>query len=117
EAYGGLTYSPKPWVQVAAGAGVEEAKNPGRIGGFVWMGNSKSSILFVPEYGGSGFWWKLEANRKITKVIGAGFITERYKGSGPRVEFRIPKVPVTIWAAPMFEAHRTNALFGIRWVL
>ncbi|MCL5435784.1 MAG: hypothetical protein M1275_01765 [Patescibacteria group bacterium] len=117
EAYGGATYSPKPWLRLALGAGVEEAKNPARAGGFVWMGNSKQYLLFIPEYGGSGFWWKLEGSRKINKTVGVGFLTERLKGSGPRVEYAIPHTPLKVWAAPMFERKRMNALIGIRWTL
>ena len=115
EAYGGPTYSPKPWLQLAIGVGIEEAKNPLRSGGFVWLGNSKSSVLFIPEYGGSGFWWKLEANHKLTKSFGVGFLTERFKGSGLRFEVNVPHTPLKLWAAPMSEKERTNLLFGIRW--
>ncbi len=123
QGYAGVTYYFWPWMQVAAGVGLEDAENPDRAGGYVWVGNKSRSILFVPEYGGSGFWWKLEANRKISKAVGLGFITERFKGSGLRAEYRIPKTQLTIWAAPMFDRNsvtrkfRSNALFGIRWTL
>lgn len=117
EAYCGPTYSPKPWLQFAGGPGVEQDKSPARVGGFVWTGNSKQYLLFIPEYGGSGFWWKLEGSRKVSKAVGVGFLTERFKGSGPRVEFAIPHTQFTIWAAPMLEKHRTNLLIGIRWTL
>lgn len=116
QAYGGPTFSPKSWFQLGFGVGVEEHKNPARAGGFVWAGNSKSSLLFIPEYGGSGFWWKLEANRKAGKVFGVGIITERFKGTGPRLEYKIPRTPFLVWAASMFEKQRVNALFGFRWV-
>lgn len=114
--YGGPTFLAKSYLQFGLGAGVEQAKNPGRLGGFVWIGDSKSSLLFVPEYGGSGFWWKLEANYKLGQSVGAGFITERFKGSGPRFEYKIIHTPFVVWAAPMFEKQRVNALFGLRWV-
>ena len=117
EAYGGITYSPKPWLQLAVGPGIEEAESPARVGGFVWLGKGKSSVLFVPEYGGSGFWWKLEANHEIGKVFGVGFLTERFKGSGPRFEVNVPRTPLKLWAAPLFEKTRANLLVGIRWTL
>ena len=117
QAYGGITYSPKLWIQLAAGPGIEQDKKPLRVGGFVWLGSGKDSLLFIPEYGGSGFWWKLETNRKVNKSIGLGLLTERYKGTGPRVEYKIPKTKATVWVAPMFERHRANALIGIRWSL
>ncbi len=114
QTYAGATYSPKPWVQFALGGGLEEAKNPARVGGYVWLGNAKTSILFVPEYGGSGFWWKLEVNRKVNKSIGVGLITDPLTGSGPRVEYQIPKIRLTFWLAPL---TRANTLIGIRWSL
>lgn len=117
QTYAGATYSPKPWVQFALGAGLEEDKNPARLGGYVWMGDAKNSLLFVPEYGGSGFWWKMEANRKVSKVLGVGLITERHKGTGPRLEYKIPKTHFAIWGAPMFDRRGANALVGIRWSL
>jgi hypothetical protein len=117
ESYGGLTYSPKPWLQLASGVGIEEAKNPARAGGFVWMGDSKTSALFIPEFGGSGFWWKAEVNRKVNKSVGVGLVTERYKGTGLRVEYKIPRTPLLLWGAPMFEKSRVNAAFAIRWVI
>lgn len=117
ETYGGITYSPKPWLQFALGSGIEQDKNPARVGGYVWIGNAKNSMLFVPEYGGSGFWWKLESNRKVNKSIGLGVLVERFKGAGPRVEFYIPKTRLVVWVAPMFEKQRVNALIGIRWNL
>ena len=125
QTYLGLTYSAKSCLMFAAGLGMEQyavsetkqLKTSARAGGFVWMGNGKQYLLFVPEYGGSGFWWKLEVNRKVNKSVGIGFLTERYKGSGPRLEYRIPKTRLTIWAAPLFEKQRVNGLFGIRWNL
>lgn len=117
QGYAGLTYSPRSWMQFALGGGLEQDKHPARVGGYMWAGNSKSSLLFVPEYGGSGFWWKLEANRKINKSVGVGFITERFKGSGLRVEYKIPKIPVVVWGAPLLQMNRQNLLIGIRWNL
>jgi hypothetical protein len=117
EGYGGITYSPKPWIQLAGGAGIEENVSPARVGGFVWAGGGKISLLFIPEYGGSGFWWKAEVNRKVNKSVGVGLITERYKGTGLRVEYKIPRTPLLLWGAPMFEKSRVNAAFAIRWVI
>jgi hypothetical protein len=117
ESYGGLTYGPKPWLQLAGGAGIEESKSSGRIGGFVWMGNAKTSVLFIPEYGGSGLWWKAEVNHKPGKTVGVGIISERFKGTGPRFEYKIPHTQLLLWGAPMFERNRTNAVFGIRWIV
>ena len=114
QTYTGVTHSAKPHLQFALGVGLEEAKNPARMGGYVWAGNSKTSLLFVPEYGGSGFWWKLEANQKIRKSFGIGLLTERFKGTGPRMEYKIPRTPFVVWVAPLIERQKTNWLIGIR---
>jgi hypothetical protein len=115
QSYGGATYSPKPWVQFALGAGIEEARNPARAGSYVWIGNKKNSALFIAEDGGSGFWYKVEALHTFTKYLSGGLLSERYKGTGPELRLKIPHTPISLWAAPMVERSRTNVLTGIRW--
>lgn len=115
QGYAGVTYYFWPWLQVAGGVGLEDAENPARAGGFVWVGNKKHSVLFIPEYGGSGFWWKMEANRKLNKRFGIGILTERFKGTGTSLQVKIPKTPFVLWVVPMFEKRRVNGLFSVRW--
>ncbi|TSA44758.1 hypothetical protein D4R52_03720 [bacterium] len=114
QAYGGFTYSPKPWIQFAAGPGLEQAKNPARVGGYVWIGGKGNSLLLIAEYGGSGMWGKFEYNRKIGKYIGIGAMSERFKGTGPRVQVSISRTPITIWGAPLVYKGSAVGLLGIR---
>lgn len=113
QGYAGLTFSPKPWIQFAGGAGIEQDKSPFRVGGYIWLSKDKISLLFIPEYGGSGFWAKMEFNQGIGKHVGFGLISERYKGTGPRVEISISKFK--LWAAPLWEKRRAAGLVGIRY--
>jgi hypothetical protein len=123
ESYLGGTLSPKPCLQFALGAGLEEAKHPGRIGSYVWLGNKRNSVLFIAEDGGSGFWYKVEALHTFSPFLDGGFIEERFKGSGPEVKFGIPHTPFAIWGTPMIDRDpssrhfRTNILIGVRWSL
>ena len=114
QAYGGILYTPKQWIQIAAGAGLEQAGNPGRIGGYIWVGKKRSSLLLIGEYGGSGLWGKLEYNYKINNMVGLGAISERFKGTGPRIQISIPHTPMTIWGSAMIYKSAPTALLGIR---
>ena len=114
QTYGGVLYSPRPWLQLAAGAGLEQAKNPARTGGYIWIGGKGNSLLLVGEYGGSGLWGKFEYNRKIGKNFGIGAMSERFKGTGPRFEVSIPRTPIAIWGAPMIYKGSPTGLLGIR---
>ncbi|OGE77901.1 MAG: hypothetical protein A2751_02550 [Candidatus Doudnabacteria bacterium RIFCSPHIGHO2_01_FULL_46_14] len=113
QAYGGLTWSPKPWVQFAGGPGLEQAKKSARVGGYVWLGKGKTAFLFVPEYGGSGFWAKAEFNQSVGKRFGIGAISERYKGTGPKAEVNISKLK--FWGAPLWQDGKINGLVGVRY--
>ncbi len=116
QAYAGLTYAPKPWIQVAIGPGLEEDKHPMRIGSYVWMGKGKVSTLVAFEDGGSGFWWKSESNYQATKNFGLGHLYEHGKGSGPKVEFSIPHTRAKLWLVPSIN-RGVQPLFGVRWNL
>ncbi len=103
EAYAGLTFSPKNWLQFGAGAGIEQAPRPARFGSFLWAGNQRQSGLAIFEQGGSGPWWKAEYNYQLYAQLGVGLITERFKGSGIRLQVSLPKTPLTLWGAPLLH--------------
>lgn len=117
EAYVGPTVSPASWLQLGVGAGLEQAQHPGRIGGFIWAGKGELSAILIAEDGGSGKWYKAEANYAVNKIVGVGLITERFKGSGPRVEFVLPRTGFKLWFAPLLEKGSVNGLVGIRLAL
>jgi len=125
------TYSPKSWLQLGIGPGMEQyvasdtkkIKSSARIGSFAWVGNKRNSALFIAEDGGSGFWYKIEALHTFNRFFDAGFIEERYKGSGAELRFKIPHTPLAVWVAPMFSRYpasyrlHSSTLIGVRWSL
>lgn len=114
QAYAGVQLYPKKWMTVAAGAGLETNKNPWRIGGNVWMGTNKQSLLTILEMGGSGFWWRSTYNRRAGKHFGFGAMGQAHRGVGPRAQFAVPKTPVMLWATPFFNWNgKPTQAFGI----
>jgi hypothetical protein len=114
EAYIGPSFAPKTWLQFGAGAGVEQTTLPFRLGSFAWVGNKKASLLFIGEGLGSGWWYKSEFNWNVSKNLGAGLMTERFKGTGPRIQYSVPHTPITAWSAFLFDQAGNRALVGIR---
>lgn len=102
EGYAGVIFSPRAWITLSAGAGLEQDSNPWRLGGTFWMGNSKNSLFFVGETGGSGGWWRGVFNHKLG-YFGVGAIGQAFLGAGPRVEFTVPGEPLTVWAGRLME--------------
>lgn len=115
EAYGGLAYSPKPWIELAAGVGAENPRNL-RLGGYVWTGKGRVSNLLILEGKGSGFWYKDIANYSVGKGVKVGIKAQRFKGAGPDVEYEIPHTPLRAWGAVLFSGdHGPVAQFGLRY--
>jgi hypothetical protein len=114
EAYAGITYAPKPWIQFALGTGLEEDKRPLRFGSYVWVGRKKNSGLAAFEDGGSGFWYKVEANSQIRTWIGLGLLAERFHGVGPKFEFSIPVIRAKVWTAALVEDRTLKPVAGLR---
>jgi len=117
QGYAGATYSPKPCLQFALGAGLEQDKHPARIGSYVYLCKGPVSGLTVFEGGGSGFWYKVETNYQATHRIGIGTLSERYRGHGPKFEYSVPHTPIKLWFAPLIIHNSISPLFGLRWNL
>lgn len=117
QAYCGPTYSPKPWIQLALGLGIETDKHPVRVGSYVWLGKAKLSGLAAFEDGGSGFWYKVETNYQIRKALGIGILSERYRGTGPKIEFSVPHTTLKLWVAPLADRRSFRPVIGVRWNL
>jgi hypothetical protein len=114
EAYTGLSLAPKPWLQIGAGGGIEQNPSSARFGSFIWMGQGKHSGILIFEAAGSGPWHKAEYKYQITKDVGVGLITERFRGNGIRLESHLPKTPVTLWVAAMKDRGKINGVIGVR---
>ncbi len=91
EGYLMATYSPKTWLTVSAGAGLEQAPGLWRIGGFVWTGKGRFSNFLALEHGASGPWAKNVANFQISANLGVGVTYERFKGVGSHMQWGISK--------------------------
>ena len=116
EALVGPAFFPAKWAEIDLAVGLETDKNPQRFQGQLWMGNDNSSFLTALEYGGSGFWFVAEGNRKVgSSGVGLGFRAQRFIGVGPRVEYVSGKSK--FWVSPIMwdteHKNATNSMFGL----
>ena len=108
EGYAGLTFAPLSWCQLGLGFGLEKADDPWRVGGSVWFGHERYSLLILLEEGGGAFWHRIVANYKLSRVFGIGYMSEEFVGVGPRVEVNIPKTPVQVWSSLLRKDGKNN---------
>lgn len=120
EAMIGPAFAPTEWLAIGLGFGLEQTPDevtPWRVGGAVWVGTRRLSLLTFAETGGTGFWARTEFNLKLTDWGGLGALCDLAVGAGPRLEFNVPKTPLQIWWAPLMVDFDTGApvtQFGIR---
>lgn len=113
QVYCGATYSPKKWAQLGAAVGFEKDKNPLRAGTFLWLGKGKLSNLLVVEAGGSGVWYRNVSSYQAHKNLTLSVSSQRYSGTGGRVDFRIPKTPFKIGGE--YHLATRTARFGVEY--
>ena len=89
EAYVGATYSPAPWAEVALGVGLEQADDPFRLGGWIWLGQEKVSFLHLFEDGGSGPWHKTTLSYAVDERLSVGAIDRSFLGRGAFAELAL----------------------------
>ncbi len=106
EAYGGLLISPRPWVELGAGAGLEQADDPWRVLLSIWLGHSKLSWLNLFEEGGSGYWFESLLVYRSGERVGVGLLAQRYVGLGPYFEINLPQSPIQLWVSPAYDWER-----------
>lgn len=95
----GAVYTPRPWVELNLGAGLEKNENPFRTQASVWVGNTKGSLYTAVENGGSGFWYVAVGNVPVHPNLGLGFRAQRFVGAGPRIQVKRGKL--MFWAVPI----------------
>ena len=95
EAYVGKVFSPAPWFEIAAGIGLERADDPIRLGGWVWTGQGRYSLLHVWEQGGSGPWHKTIVMAKVNDHLNAGVIDRSFFGRGITAEYKLGQTKLT----------------------
>lgn len=114
--YSGLTFAPADWIQLSAGAGLEQADAPWRTAGSIWLGRGRFSLLTIGEYGGGGGWYKAVGNARIVSWrelhVGVGAQSQYGLGTGPRTQVQLG--PATLWiAAPLVNHSDHSKLSGL----
>ena len=89
ETYVGLTYAPRPEIQIALGAGQEIGGN--RLGGWLWAGKGRFSAIYLYEDGESGTWDKCIAKYQVTEKFAFGWTKKQFAGEGVYADFKISK--------------------------
>jgi len=100
EALVGVSKSVKPWLTVSSSIGIEDHKNVWRTGHYVWVGDSKTSGVFILEVGASGWWYKSIAKHEIIPGASLGVYSQRFLGTGLYSEMKVSS-KVTVWLAPI----------------
>lgn len=106
EGYAGPTVTPRSWMQVGAGAGLEQGSRAVRLGAFAWIGAKGADLLFIAEDGGnSGRYLKLDASYRVMGVTSFGWYHDYFLGGGPSIKLTKPlALPVIIWGAALDHA-------------
>ena len=88
------------FVAADAGLGVEQTQDGfGRmIAASAFAKKGSVSLLGIVE-NGTGLWYKSYLKWQVVPQISLGLLAQRYAGVGPRIDFRIPRTPVTLWGA------------------
>lgn len=117
QAYAGITYCPVNWIQLGIGGGLEQAEDPWRIAGSIWMGNESEtfSTLHIFETGGNGFFCRNQLNYQVIDWLGIGAFGEYLMGIGPRMQVSIPSTPIQFWTTPLidFKTDRFSVISGL----
>lgn len=111
EAYFGMAYVPTTWFEFGLAGGIEQANQPWRLGGYVWMGNKYVSFLALAEEGGSGPWYQATLLGRVSSWLEFGAMTKRFVGLGYRIDFSLPTGPkIKFWAAHLLFNPEANSL-------
>jgi hypothetical protein len=108
EMYVGVTYTPSTICQIGAGVGIEQADSPWRVGGSLWAGKGKFSLLVLAEEGGGDFWYRAVGAMKISSTFAAGAMSEQFAGHGPRLDVCIPNLPLKLWVVGLYDDDWTS---------
>lgn len=113
QVYCGPTYSINKSVQVGVAVGAETASPAIRVAGFIYVGKGKFSNLLVVEKGGSGTWGRNQASYQAHKNLSLSITTQRFSGTGPRIDVAIPKTNLSIGAEHHFATQTSR--FSVRY--
>jgi hypothetical protein len=111
-----LDYSPKPWVTISLGGGIEQTQKLLRGTASLWLGKNNWSLINIYElgFGQDNYWYKSQLNYQLSKTIGVGYLAKRYFGLGPVIKVSVSK-SLDFWAAPLrdFESKQYKIATGI----
>lgn len=103
EAYGGFVYKPLDWMCLYSGIGIEVDSIPYRANIGLILKNEKITFNQWYEYGGSGFWYSIKLNYKVSSSFKFGLISKRYYGTGIDLYYRFNKIPITLNLATVYD--------------
>ncbi len=105
EALVGLSYSPAKWVSVGLSTGIEHNPAIIRIGGSIWLGKGKASLLMLGEKGDGqdNYFYKTVLSYKASEQFTVCAMTWRFHGIGPVVRYTPKKSDLTIWFMPAYD--------------
>ncbi|QQS23285.1 hypothetical protein IPM19_01830 [bacterium] len=113
QVYCGPTYSFSKGVQVGVAVGAETVKNSLRKAGFIWTGKGRFANLLVVESGGSGHWYRNQASYQASKAVSLSITSQRFSGTGPRVDVTLPKTSLSVGGEYHFATQTSR--FGVRY--
>lgn len=116
EAIVGPMYTPRKWLVIGTGVGVEQTSGTWRAGGMLWLGDDRYASSTFIETGASGFWAKEEFVWKPRGWIGLGALGDTSVGYGPRAEIDLPHTPFQLWGAMLYAKDGDGVVpaFGFR---
>ena len=114
--YGGPTWTPSKYLSLGAGPGVERSgdKVSLRVGGYVYVGKDRFGNVFLFEFKGSGPWYKNQTSFNAGKGVTLSVVNQRFAGTGPEVEYRIPKTKVAIRANALTQRGGTTTSVAVK---
>lgn len=105
ESYIGISYSPKSWMSVGVGAGIEQNSALYRFGGSFWFGHERNSLLILWEKGDGtdNYWYKTVLSHRASDKLTFGAVAWRFHGVGPIVKYTPNKSNLTFWVLPVYD--------------
>jgi len=100
EAYGGLLYKPADWLELAAGAGIEQNPALYRLAASIWMGHENLAFFIATEKGdGADNWWYKTYVKYQLGAWKVGAMSWRYQTTGLYLEYS-PREFFSLWINP-----------------
>lgn len=113
QAYAGIQFKPVKWLMLSLGAGLENNANPYRFNISLLILKNNFSWMQIYEYGGSGFWYNILLNYRISDQNSLGLIAKRFYGLGLNFEHIIKKTPISLICSPTYDIDDKSVKFTL----